>query len=81
MQLPGHMGITAALVIMSIMFGFSHLYQGVLGVAGTGIAGYILGTLFVSYGIIPVMILHSLIDVRVALLTPGRQTRRKPHAA
>lgn len=67
-----HLAAPQALLVSSVLFGVSHLYQGALGVAGTGVAGYLLGGVYISYGVIPVMIVHTLVDLRVALLKAGR---------
>jgi membrane protease YdiL (CAAX protease family) len=50
-------------LIPSVIFGIAHLYQGLSGVISTGIAGAIFMCLFLVTGsLIPVMILHFLID-------------------
>jgi membrane protease YdiL (CAAX protease family) len=68
------LNLTQRLVISSLVFGFGHLYQGLLGVVATGLVGAVFGWLYVSTGslVLP-MAVHALVDLRLlAILTPKR---------
>jgi membrane protease YdiL (CAAX protease family) len=80
---------TAALVITSgAAFGFAHLYQGRLGMTLTGALGAYLAWITIAIGnLVPVMLLHALLDLRilglpleaVPVVTPeGRQGAGPP---
>jgi membrane protease YdiL (CAAX protease family) len=58
---------TPALVIASgAAFGFAHLYQGRLGVTLTGVLGAYLAWITIAIGsLVPVMLLHALLDLRI----------------
>jgi len=58
---------TPALVILSgAAFGFAHLYQGRLGVVLTGVLGAYLAWIAIAVGsLVPVMVLHALLDLRI----------------
>jgi membrane protease YdiL (CAAX protease family) len=69
-----HLDFTYALVASSALFGFAHLYQGVRGVALTGLMGFVFGTIWVDSGtlIVPIF-LHFLLDARIPfVLTDAR---------
>jgi len=52
------------LIISSVIFGCSHVYQGMSGIAKSAVIGSIFGLLFLATGsLIPPMILHFLIDI------------------
>jgi len=73
---PWTLNLTLALLISSVIFGFNHLYQGVGGVAGTAIAGFFFGLLFLLTGnlLLPI-ILHGVMDLRIlAILRPPADT-------
>jgi membrane protease YdiL (CAAX protease family) len=66
--------VVELIVISSILFGVCHLYQGVLGVIGTGVMGAVFASLYLSTGslLLPATV-HALVDMRIlAILTPGR---------
>ena len=68
--------LTLALLISSVIFGFNHLYQGAGGVAGTAIAGFLFGLLFLLTGnlVLPILF-HGVIDLRIlAILRPPADT-------
>jgi membrane protease YdiL (CAAX protease family) len=68
------------IAISSILFGVCHLYQGVLGVIGTGVIGAVFASLYLSTGslLLPATV-HALVDMRMlAILTPGRLQRLQP---
>lgn len=68
---------TAAL-ITSIGFGLAHAYQGALGMAATGVAGYALaGLAHASGGLLLPMVVHALVDLRVLLLLPALSAPRR----
>jgi len=57
---PGLIAITAA------TFGLAHLYQGRLGVILTGLVGAYFAWIAISIGsLVPVMVLHALLDLRI----------------
>jgi len=65
----GGLNGTALILIGAALFGLCHIYQGVTGVIGTTLAGVLLAALYVATGTLLVpMVLHSLIDVRMAIL-------------
>jgi len=65
----GGLNGTALILIGAALFGLCHVYQGVTGVIGTTLAGVLLAALYVATGTLLVpMVLHSLIDLRVAIL-------------
>lgn len=65
------------LIISSAVFGMAHLYQGRQGVLMTGLTGAMLGALYLATGsLVWPMILHALMDIRVAALPsdPGSRS-------
>jgi membrane protease YdiL (CAAX protease family) len=58
---------TPALILISgAAFGFAHLYQGRLGVTLTGVLGAYLAWIVIATGsLVPVMLLHALLDLRI----------------
>lgn len=59
----------AVIVIVAAAFGLAHLYQGRRGVILTGLVGGYLTWLVLSTGsLIPAMIIHALLDLRVLAL-------------
>lgn len=66
-------GITseAAVLVTAVAFGFAHLYQGWKNVLLTTLLGAMFGLLTIDTGsVVPAMIVHTLIDLRILLLTP-----------
>jgi CAAX protease family protein len=73
LNLP-QVNVVGLIVLSSLVFGLCHIYQGWLGVVGTGVLGAVLAWMYFSTGslILP-MTVHALIDLRIlAILTPGR---------
>jgi len=72
--LHGIFGLTgvAAVLIAAALFGLAHQYQGPLGVFSAALAGLVFCILYVLTGslLVPI-ILHSLIDLRLAILPAG----------
>lgn len=69
------------IVLSSLLFGFCHVYQGWIGIVGTGILGAVFAWLYLSTAslLLPVAI-HALVDLRLlAILTPGRIESLQPH--
>jgi membrane protease YdiL (CAAX protease family) len=61
-------------VVSSAIFGFCHIYQGWVGIVGTGVLGAVLMWMYLSTEslLLPIVI-HALIDLRIlAIFTPGR---------
>jgi membrane protease YdiL (CAAX protease family) len=64
-RLFGERAVAPAVVLSSALFGFSHLYQGLAGVAETAIVGLLLATLYVVAGrrLMPSAFAHMTIDM------------------
>jgi len=63
-----HLGVAIALLITSCVFGAAHGYQGVKGIAATGVVGGIMGLLYVATGsLVAPMALHAAVDLRILL--------------
>jgi membrane protease YdiL (CAAX protease family) len=61
-------GITdpALIAVTAAAFGLAHLYQGPVGVLLTGLLGAYLGWITIATGsLLPVILLHALIDLRI----------------
>jgi membrane protease YdiL (CAAX protease family) len=62
---PG-LGHPALIVLTAVAFGLAHLYQGPVGVALTGLVGAYLAWIAIATGsLVPVMVLHALLDLRI----------------
>jgi len=62
---PG-LGHPALILVTAAAFGLAHLYQGPAGVALTGLAGAYLAWIALATGsLVPVMVLHALLDLRI----------------
>jgi uncharacterized protein len=63
--------ILERVLLTSLVFGFGHIYQGWMGVVGTGIVGLVLAILYLMTGslLLPVMI-HAAVDYRALLIFP-----------
>ena len=67
----GEMGLSAALTIVlgAVIFGLAHAYQGWKGVAQTTLMGALFMALFVVSGsLVPCIVAHAAIDLRVLVL-------------
>lgn len=63
---------TAIIVIIGAAFGFAHLYQGPRNVVLTGIIGGVFASITLSTGsLVPAIVVHALVDLRVCFL-PSR---------
>jgi uncharacterized protein len=63
------MGVWPALALSSLAFGFLHAYQGRVGVARTGVMGFLLGVPVVVTGsLLPSMAAHALVDLIAGLV-------------
>jgi membrane protease YdiL (CAAX protease family) len=62
------LGLTAAWIISSVIFGICHFYQGLRGVVGTAVAGALLGLLAIVSGdlLLPILA-HALLDAVIIL--------------
>lgn len=57
-------GVSASLVVSSLLFGICHLYQGWTNVLRTGVIGLVLGVIFIlTESLWVVITLHALVDV------------------
>lgn len=72
---PGWLALTPALIVAGLAFGLAHAYQGPLGMALTGLAGYTLAALYVTTGslLLPIIV-HALVDLRILLVVPRPAT-------
>lgn len=71
----------AAVVVLGLLFGAAHLYQGWLGVLATGLLGIAFMALYVTiHSLYPLMVLRALIDLRVLALTLVTNRGRTPGA-
>lgn len=62
-------GIAAAIVLVSVCFGFAHAYQGRTGIIRTGAVAFIMSLIvLVSGWLIPAMVIHALIDIAGGVL-------------
>ncbi len=55
-------------LVAGALFGLVHLYQGVRGVIVTAVLGVGLGIVYLAGGLLVVMVIHTLIDLRLLLL-------------
>lgn len=56
-------GIIVCVLASAIIFGLAHSYQGISGIAKTGILGLVFSSIYIATGsILPGMVLHFLID-------------------
>jgi len=63
------LGTSALIVITGAGFGLAHLYQGRMGVIATGLLGAYFAWIVIATGsLVPVMILHALLDARILAL-------------
>lgn len=79
--MAGFVGAVPALLLSSAAFGISHGYQGATGILKTGLAGAILGGLFLVTGSIwPGVILHIVLDIQGGLTGYAvfRESRKGP---
>ena len=60
------LGLTAAWLISSAIFGFGHLYQGALGMIATALGGAVLGLMAILTGdlLLPIVV-HALLDASI----------------
>ena len=67
------LGFGGALVVTSAFFGAAHAYQGVVGIALTGVMGAALASLYAVSGslLLPIAV-HVLVDLRILLLLPAQ---------
>ncbi len=68
--------------VTALVFGAIHLYQGPRGVLTTGAIGYLFAAITISTGsLIPAMVLHTAIDLRLDLFREGALAEAKLVAA
>lgn len=56
------------LIPAGVIFGLVHVYQGARGVVLTGILGSVLGAVYLSAGLLPAIVIHTVIDLRILLI-------------
>ncbi|WP_107840827.1 CPBP family intramembrane glutamic endopeptidase [Metasolibacillus meyeri] len=68
-ELPVELPLWTIGLLVSILFGMAHLYQGISGIVATSFLGVIFFILFIGTGslLLPI-ILHFMMDVRFALM-------------
>ncbi|HEX3425744.1 MAG TPA: CPBP family intramembrane glutamic endopeptidase [Acidimicrobiales bacterium] len=72
---------SAIIVITAAAFGLGHLYQGARGVILTGLVGAYLAWLVLSTGsLLPAMVIHALLDLRILALPDLRAPAPAPTA-
>jgi len=59
---------TVAAIIAGVIFGLVHAYQGWKGVLQTGLLGILFGVIYPSVGLVALMVVNTLIDLRLLLL-------------
>ena len=65
---PG-LGSAALIGVTGAAFGFAHLYQGRMGVIATGLLGGYFAWIVIATGsLVPVVLLHALLDARILAL-------------
>jgi membrane protease YdiL (CAAX protease family) len=58
-------------LLMVLLFALDHLYQGWLGLVGTGVVGFLVTTLYLLSGsLLPSILVHVALDLRSLLLVP-----------
>jgi membrane protease YdiL (CAAX protease family) len=71
-ETPWHLGLAAAFVISTVLFGVNHFYQGWTGILSTALIGAGLGLLYLWTGsLLAPMIVHALVDLRALALLKG----------
>jgi membrane protease YdiL (CAAX protease family) len=75
-------GRPVLIAVTAAAFGLAHLYQGRLGVTLTGLLGAYFAWIAISTGsLVPVMLLHALIDLRILALPLDAVTYPTPTSA
>lgn len=60
-------------IIIGVLFGLAHVYQGAAGIASTALLGTLLGLVYAGTGsLLTAMALHALVDLRLLLARPRR---------
>jgi membrane protease YdiL (CAAX protease family) len=71
-----------AVVILSVVFGAVHVYQGWLGVLGTGLAGVLFGALYLgTQSLFMPIVFHVLVDLRALVFVPVSDYAAAPRRA
>ena len=71
------LGIVPTLLLVSVLFGLGHSYQGVRGILTTGIVAVVLGLVYVVAGsLVPAMLLHAAGDLHSGTLAYAALSRR-----
>jgi membrane protease YdiL (CAAX protease family) len=70
---PG-LTLAGALALSSVAFGLGHVYQGLPGVAATGVVGLGLATVYAATGTLLIaMAAHAALDLRTLVVRPARR--------
>jgi hypothetical protein len=73
---------TTLVLVAAALFGLCHVYQGPTGVIGTTVAGVLLTAFYVATGtLLAPIVLHALIDLRMAVLPSNRPQVMRAQAA
>lgn len=79
--LPG-LSTDAVVLVVAAAFGLAHLYQGWKNVALTALLGVMFGyTTVDARSIVPAIVVHVLVDLRILLLTPLLEPDARPSVA
>jgi CAAX protease family protein len=76
-----HLGFAASIVGACVLFALGHLYQGPLPAVATGALALLLFVFFLATGnlLLPI-VMHSLTDMRILLVTPHVRNQNAPVA-
>lgn len=65
------LGIWEVVILTSILFGFAHAYQGISGIIGTSLMGFVFaGARLLVGSLAPVMVWHAAVDVVAGIAGP-----------
>ncbi|HXT17125.1 MAG TPA: CPBP family intramembrane glutamic endopeptidase [Gemmatimonadaceae bacterium] len=77
--LVAYVGLPAAIVLVAVVFGVAHAYQGPRGMIKTGVVSLIMSLIVLGSGwLIPAMVIHALVDISGGVL--GFAVLRRPGA-
>jgi membrane protease YdiL (CAAX protease family) len=67
--LASYMPVVAAILIVSVTFGFGHAYLGRRGIINAAVVGLVMSIVVLASGwLIPAMVIHALIDISSAIV-------------
>lgn len=75
-----YVGLIAAVLLVSVAFGFGHAYQGWKGVVKTAVVGLVMsGIVIVGGSLLPAMVVHALADIAGGVAAYIVLTRTRQH--